>query len=120
MNLESVIRQWPRILKEIGAEGNIGTLGIALQGCAPMDVSGETVTFGFEKQLWRKRVEQPGVRDMLEGSLSRAFGKTVRVQFKFGVKPNHPRKPLGDDPVVETAVRELGFEVAGVEPLGGE
>jgi hypothetical protein len=118
LDLETVSGRWPRILREIASEAS--TVGIVLQAVAPVDVSGRTVIFGFEKALWGKKVEQPRVRNMLEDSLSRDFGTEVHVQFRLGAKPDR-RKPAGArDAVVEAAVRELGFEVVQANPTGAD
>jgi DNA polymerase III subunit gamma/tau len=115
LDLETVSGRWPRILREIASEAS--TVGIVLQAVDPVEVSGQTVVFGFEKALWGKKVEQPRVRNMLEDSLSRDFGTKVHVQFRLGAKPDR-RKPAGErDAVVEAAVRELGFEVVQVKAL---
>jgi DNA polymerase III subunit gamma/tau len=115
LDLETVSDRWPRILREIASEAN--TVGIVLQAVEPVEVSGQTVVFGYEKALWGKKVEQPRVRNMLEDSLSRGFGTEIHVQFRLGAKPDR-RKPAGArDAVVEAAVRELGFELFQVKSL---
>jgi DNA polymerase III subunit gamma/tau len=119
LDLEAVSARWPGILRDISSEAS--AVGIVLRGGEPVEVSGETVVFGFEKNLWRQKAEQqPRVRNMLEDSLSKAFGAKVQVQFRSGGRPDTGRPAGKQDAVVDVAVRELGFEVVRGESTGAD
>ena len=116
LDLASVRANWSRLLSEIRGSGSIG-IATALQGGDPLSVSGNTIALGFdEKPLWKNTLERPGAREKVETALSSVFGTKVAVRFQYGLKVEREALPPRQDPVVEAAVRELGFRVSRVEP----
>lgn len=116
LELASIRREWPRIIEELTASGG-QVIGMALAGCTPMELAGNSLTLGFKGDGWRRTLERPGVRDMVEEGLGRVFGTKVTVRLKFGVKDGGGANRTGRDAVVDAAVRELGFEISRVEPI---
>ncbi len=111
LGLAALRKEWPSILQGFGT-----SISLVLAGCRPLEVSGDSVTFGFEKPTWRDKVERLGVRGKLEESLSVLFGRRITVSFKYGVKLNQDVPP-DRDAVVNTAMREFGFKLSRIEPI---
>lgn len=117
IDLDFVKANWPRILSEVGASCPFG-ISAAFQGGHPIGFSNGEILLGFEnKPLWKTTLERAGAREKVEAAFSTALGTRVAVRFQFGHKIKREVVPPDRDPVVETAVRELGFKVARVEPL---
>lgn len=109
LTLPNVKSAWPRIVREGGP------MFMSLGAGRPVQVAAGAVTVGFEGTGARFAVEKPTLKGKLEEALSSAFGTKVAVKFQYGVKFVDDATPPERDPVVEAAVKELGFQISRVE-----
>lgn len=116
LDLANLRGEWPRIVEEFVASGSTA-IAMVLDGCEPIGVAGNKLTFGFRNAAWRDRVERLGARRKVEETVGRLFGKSVLVEFKYGVSLPRDEGPPGRDAVVEAAMREFGFQVLREEEI---
>ena len=116
LDLPTVRREWPGVVKLLRASGGIG-VAMVLDGCVPLEVAGETVVFGFENRSWQDKVERLRAGEKVAEGLSTLFGRKVDVRFRYGVKARAQEVQPDSDPVVKAAVQEFGFRVSRVEPI---
>ncbi len=116
LDLATVRREWPGVVKLLRASGGIG-VAMVLDGCVPLEVAGETVVFGFENRSWQDKVERLRAGEKVAEGLSTLFGRKVDVRFRYGIKARAQDVPPDSDPVVKAAVQEFGFRVSRVEPI---
>ncbi len=82
--LESVLREWPRVLEE--AKARIPTLAAFLAPASPVLLAEDAVTLSFPPSMGfhRAQCEEEGRRRTLEEVVTAVLGRPLRVLFETG------------------------------------
>lgn len=127
LNLDVLRRNWSNVMDALRPLDL--SLEALVRSCQPVDIENDVVVLGFSHQFHRRMVEEDQKRRIVEDVLSELFGQRCRVrcvmrQREADNSPEEPaegrtqvREAAGEkqyastDPVVRTAVEELGARV---------
>lgn len=91
-----------------------------MRSCQPVAVEGEEVVLGFTHKFHRGKVEEEKKRSLVEDALSDVFGQRVHVRCVMADQRQSEETQereaaeedlVKEDPVVRTAVDELGAQI---------
>jgi DNA polymerase-3 subunit gamma/tau len=126
VSLAALQRHWARILKAVRPKSH--SVEALLKSGHPESVSGDTVVIGFEHQFHKGKVEQAENRRLVEDAIHETLGHRCRVTCALvselrgrpaptetrSSSASEPRGDVTEDPVIQTAVEELGARVVNV------
>jgi len=137
--LAALVEHWPRLLQALREKSR--PLEALLRSGRPQQVSGGRVVLAMEASFHRERVMEDKNRRLLEEALRELLGVPCQVECVVGGRGKEPAghraaeqkaqqpKAAGqgldhpvvrDDPILRYAVQDLGAQVSGIEPVGGE
>ena len=131
--LERLVERWPQLLQALHEKSR--PLEALLRSGRPHQVTGNKVVLAMEASFHRDRVMEERNRRLLEDALQALLGVPCQVECVVGPRDKAPAarrgpapqpKPAGqgldhpvvrDDPILRYAVRDLGAQVSGIEPI---
>lgn len=127
LTLDVLRRNWSNVMDALRPRDL--SLEALLRSCQPMAIEDDVIVLGFSHQFHRRKVEEDQKRRIVEDVLSELFGQRCRVrcvmrQSEADDSPGEPsegdmqvseaageKRYASTDPVVRTAVDELGARV---------
>jgi DNA polymerase-3 subunit gamma/tau len=113
LTLEIVQSQWGNVLTRV-KQLNRNTEAMLRSAAEPLQVDGDVIVLGFQYQVHAEKFEkEPKWKEVVERALDQVFQRKCRVKCML-TPERAKRKAVEQDPLIRTAINQLGAEITGI------